>query len=117
LRHERFDGTGYPDGLAGVAIIQPARILAVADFGDAMMSARPYRNAFARARIEAIFAEWTGTQWDPKMVQCFFASRHELYAVCQRGLGQSVYMAVERAGGGGSHVLRAPLAVALSARV
>ena len=113
--HERFDGNGYPDGLAGEAIILPARILAVADSCDAMMSARRYRNAFAPARIEAIFAEGTGTQWDPKIVQCFFACRHELYAVCQRGLGQSVYMAVERAADGGSQVLRAPLAVALSA--
>ena len=65
--------------------------------------------------IEAIFAEGSGTQWDAKIVQCFFACRHELYAVYQRGLGQSVYMAVERAAGGGSQVLRAPLAVALSA--
>jgi HD domain len=113
--HERFDGAGYPDGLAGEGIILPARILAVADSCDAMMSARRYRHAFAPARIEAIFAEGTGTQWDPKIVQCFFACRHELYDVCQRGLGQSVYMAVERAAGGGSQVLRAPLPVALSA--
>ncbi len=114
--HERFDGAGYPDGLAGEEIILPARILAVADSCDAMMSARRYRDALAPARIEAIFAEGTGTQWDPKIVQCFFACRHELYEVCQRGLGQSVYMAVERAAGGGSQVLRAPLAMAISAR-
>ena len=113
--HERFDGAGYPDGLAGDDINLPARILAVADSCDAMMSARRYRQALAPARIEAIFAEGTGTQWDAKIVQCFFACRHELYDVCQRGLGQSVYMAVERAAGGGSQVLRAPLAVALSA--
>jgi HD-GYP domain-containing protein (c-di-GMP phosphodiesterase class II) len=112
--HERFDGTGYPDGLAGEAIILPARILAVADSCDAMMSARRYRAAFVPARIEAIFAEGSGTQWDPKIVQCFFACRHELYEVYQRGLGQSVYMAVERAAGGGSQILRGPLAVALS---
>ena len=46
--HERFDGAGYPDGLAGEEIILPARILAVADSCDAMMSARRYRHA-ARA--------------------------------------------------------------------
>jgi HD-GYP domain-containing protein (c-di-GMP phosphodiesterase class II) len=112
--HERVDGTGYPDGLAGEAIILPARILAVADSCDAMMSARRYRAAFAPGRIEAIFAEGSGTQWDPKIVQCFFACRHELYEVCQRGLGPSVYMAVERAAGGGSQILRAPLAMAIS---
>ncbi len=43
--HERYDGKGYPDGLAGEAIPMPARILAVADACDAMMSARRYRHA------------------------------------------------------------------------
>jgi len=98
--HERFDGKGYPDGLAGEAIPPLARILAVADSCDAMMSVRRYRPALAPARIEEIFRENSGKQWDPKIVQIFFACRHELYAVCQRGLGQSVYMAVERAAGG-----------------
>ncbi len=97
--HERFDGKGYPDGLAGEAIPPIARILAVADSCDAMMSARRYRPALPPARIEEIFRENSGKQWDPKVVECFFACRHELYAVCQRGLGQSVYMAVERAAG------------------
>ncbi len=97
--HERFDGNGYPDGLAGEAIPPIARILAVADSCDAMMSARRYRPALPPARIEEIFRENSGKQWDPKIVECFFACRHELYAVCQRGLGQSVYMAVERAAG------------------
>ena len=95
--HERFDGKGYPDGLAGEAIPLMARILAVADSCDAMMSARRYRPALSPARIEAIFREGAGTQWDPRIVEYFFACRHDLYAVCQRGLGQSVYMAVERA--------------------
>ncbi len=98
--HERFDGKGYPDGLAGEAIPPIARILAVADACDAMMSARRYRPALPPARIEDIFRENSGKQWDPKVVQCFFACRHELYAVCQRGLGKSVYVAVERTAGG-----------------
>ncbi len=106
--HERFDGDGYPDGLAGEAIPPIARILAVADSCDAMMSARRYRPALAPDRIEAIFHAGSGKQWDPKFVQCFFACRHELYAVCQRGLGQSVYMAVERAAGGAPGLI-APL--------
>jgi HD-GYP domain-containing protein (c-di-GMP phosphodiesterase class II) len=105
--HERFDGTGYPDGLAGEEIPLPARILAVADSCDAMMSNRRYRLAFDPARIEGIFTEGSGTQWDPSIVKCFFACRDELYAVCERGLGQSVYMAVERAAGGNPQVHRA----------
>ena len=77
-----------------------ARILAVADACDAMMSARRYRPEFSRARIEVIFREGAGTQWDPSIVEAFFACRHDLYTVYQRGLGQSVYVAVERAAAG-----------------
>ncbi len=109
--HERFDGTGYPDGLVGEAIPLTARILAVADGCDAMMSTRRYRDALAKPRIEAILAEGAGKQWDPRIVRYFFACRHELYAVCERGLGQSVYMAVERAADGGSQVRRSPLSM------
>jgi HD-GYP domain-containing protein (c-di-GMP phosphodiesterase class II) len=95
--HERFDGSGYPDGLVGEAIPQMARILAVADSCDAMMSVRRYRSALSGARIEEIFRDGAGTQWDPRIVRHFLECRHELYAVIQRGLGQSVYIAIERA--------------------
>jgi diguanylate cyclase (GGDEF)-like protein len=98
--HERFDGKGYPDGLSGEAIPLMARILAVADSCDAMMSARRYRPELSRAKIEDVFKDGAGTQWDPRIVECFFDCRDDLYAVFQRGLGQSVYMAVERAAGG-----------------
>ena len=103
--HERYNGKGYPDGLAGEAIPMPARIIAVADACDAMMSARRYRHALAPERIEAIFSEGSGKQWDASVVQCFFTCRNELYEVYQRGLGQSVYIAVERAASGGSQVM------------
>jgi HD-GYP domain-containing protein (c-di-GMP phosphodiesterase class II) len=112
--HEWFNGQGYPDGLIAEAIPLPARILAVADSCDAMMSPRRYRHAFAQPTIESIFADGSGQQWDPNIVRCFFACRHELYEVCQRGLGQSVYMAVERAAGCGSQVIRASIALQLS---
>jgi diguanylate cyclase (GGDEF)-like protein len=95
--HERYDGKGYPDGLAGGAIPQMARILAVADSCDAMMSVRSYRSALSQARIEEIFEQGSGSQWDPRIVEHFFNCRQQLYAVIQRGLGQSVYKAVERA--------------------
>jgi HD-GYP domain-containing protein (c-di-GMP phosphodiesterase class II) len=114
--HERFDGAGYPDGLVGEAIPLTARILAVADSCDAMMSARRYRDAFVKPRIEAILAEGSGKQWDPRIVRYFFACRHELYAVCERGLGQSVLVAVERAACGGSQVGRASLSMAMGPR-
>jgi HD-GYP domain-containing protein (c-di-GMP phosphodiesterase class II) len=95
--HERYDGRGYPDGLAGEAIPRLARIIAVADACDAMMSARRYRGAMPPAQIEAILREGAGTQWDPALIDHLMACRHDLYAVYQRGLGQSVYAAVERA--------------------
>jgi len=95
--HERFDGKGYPDGVVGEAIPKMARILAVADACDAMMSTRRYRPALGSDRIEEIFREGSGSQWDPEIIGHFMTCRNELYAVSQRGLGKSVYMAVERA--------------------
>jgi HD-GYP domain-containing protein (c-di-GMP phosphodiesterase class II) len=107
--HERIDGRGYPDGLAGEAIPFSARIIAVADTCDAMMSQRRYRPALAPARIESIFREGAGSQWDASIVDSFFSCRHELYPVFQRGLGQSVYMAVERAATGDPRLLGTPV--------
>jgi HD-GYP domain-containing protein (c-di-GMP phosphodiesterase class II) len=95
--HERFDGEGYPDRLKGEAIPKIARILAVADACDAMMSNRRYRSALSESRIVEIFREGAGTQWDPSIVRHFLNCRHELFSVIQRGLGQSVYFAIERA--------------------
>jgi HD-GYP domain-containing protein (c-di-GMP phosphodiesterase class II) len=95
--HEHYDGRGYPDGLAGEAIPLVARILAVADACDAMMSPRPYRRAVPARQIDAILEEGAGTQWDPEVVRHFLACRQELYSICQRGIGESVFVAVENA--------------------
>lgn len=95
--HERFDGLGYPDHLQGEAIPLMARILAVADSCDAMMSARPYRPAIPTVRIDAVMMEGAGSQWDPAIIQRFMACRHELYSICQKGIGESVFVAVEQA--------------------
>jgi HD-GYP domain-containing protein (c-di-GMP phosphodiesterase class II) len=94
--HERIDGKGYPDGLAGDDIPLLARVLAVADACDAMMAARPYRAALEPARIDDILRAGAGTQWDATVIEHFLACRHELYPICQRGLGDSVITAVER---------------------
>jgi len=66
--HERFDGRGYPDRLIGENIPRPARIIAVADFLDAMMSDRTYRKALSKDKIIAEFKKGSGTQFDPEMV-------------------------------------------------
>jgi putative nucleotidyltransferase with HDIG domain len=66
--HERWDGSGYPDGLAGPAIPFGARIFAVADAFDAMTSRRPYRSAMPLAAARAELARCTGSQFDPAVV-------------------------------------------------
>jgi HD-GYP domain-containing protein (c-di-GMP phosphodiesterase class II) len=93
--HERYDGQGYPDRLLGDGIPLLARVLAVADACDAMMADRPYRRGLPAGRIDDVMLAGAGKQWDPAVVGHFMACRHELYAICQKGLGQSVYAAVE----------------------
>ena len=66
--HERWDGGGYPDGLAGEEIPIGARIIAVADSYDAMTSARSYRGAMPHERAVAILMEGAGVQWDAAVV-------------------------------------------------
>src|SRR5262249_17447950 len=100
--HEQYDGGGYPDRLAAEAIPLAARILAVADSCDAMMSDRPYRKSLPTVKIDAIFADGAGRQWDPVVVRHFLACREELYGICQRGLGDSVVKAVEQTLHGGA---------------
>jgi HD-GYP domain-containing protein (c-di-GMP phosphodiesterase class II) len=95
--HERFDGRGYPDAMAGEQIPLLARLLAVVDACDAMTSSRPYRPAMPTRQIDAIMTRGAGTQWDPKIIEHFMACRHELYPICQRGIGESVFVAVEHA--------------------
>jgi HD-GYP domain-containing protein (c-di-GMP phosphodiesterase class II) len=69
--HERWDGRGYPEGLAGRQIPVAARILAVADTFDAMTSDRAYRRALAPERALAELERCAGTQFDPEIVAVF----------------------------------------------
>ena len=69
--HERYDGTGYPDGLAGEAIPLTARIVAVADSYDAMSSRRIYRNALSKDVIIEEIEKNKGTQFDPDIAEVF----------------------------------------------
>jgi HD-GYP domain-containing protein (c-di-GMP phosphodiesterase class II) len=95
--HERFDGQGYPDRLAGQEIPLLARIVAVADAVDAMMSLRPHRPALATGHIEKILTEGTGTQWDPTVVENFMACRADIYAIYQKDAKTTLLPAVEHA--------------------
>lgn len=69
--HENWDGTGYPDGLAGDAIPLGARILQVVDCFDALTSHRPYRRALSSGEAIAILQERRGTMYDPAVVDAF----------------------------------------------
>jgi putative nucleotidyltransferase with HDIG domain len=76
--HERWDGSGYPDGLAGEAILRGARIVAVADVWDALTSARPYRPALSRASALAILRDEAGRTLEPEAVAAFMALVRDL---------------------------------------
>ena len=69
--HERFDGKGYPFGLAGESIPLAARILSVADSFEAMTSDRPYRKALSDEQAVAELVRCSGTQFDPAIVEAF----------------------------------------------
>jgi HD-GYP domain-containing protein (c-di-GMP phosphodiesterase class II) len=95
--HERYDGGGYPEGLTGESIPLLARILAVADAYDAMTTARPYRHPLPIQKVEQILAEGAGTQWDKRVVEAFMRCRLKIHSIRQRGLGESLRVAIEGA--------------------
>lgn len=69
--HERWDGAGYPDGLAAEEIPVEARVLAVADAFDAMTSDRPYRDGMPAERAREVLLGARGSQFDPEIVDAF----------------------------------------------
>ncbi len=69
--HERFDGTGYPQGLAGKDIPHGARVFAVADVFDALTSARPYKQPFTHEAARSTILEGSGKHFDPDVVEAF----------------------------------------------
>jgi putative two-component system response regulator len=69
--HEKWDGSGYPDGLAGTAIPESARIVALADVFDALTMRRSYKDAWSMERISAHIEANSGTHFEPKLVNLF----------------------------------------------
>ena len=83
--HEKWDGSGYPDGLRGEQIPLSARIVAVADVYDALTSKRPYKPAFDHDEAVAIIREGRGSHFDPNLVDVFLKLSHRFDTV-RRGL-------------------------------
>ena len=79
--HERWDGLGYPHGLAGEETPEIARIMAVADAYDAMTSDRPYRKGLADAKVDQILRDGAGKQWDARVLEAFFAAKPDILAI------------------------------------
>jgi len=78
--HEKYDGTGYPRGLAGSDIDIRARILSVADVWDALVSTRPYREGWIEERAKKFIVDASGTHFDPQVVNAFLAAMAEGYS-------------------------------------
>ena len=80
--HERWDGGGYPRGLAGEDIPLCGRIVAVADVYDALTTKRKYKEAFPHELARSIIVEESGTHFDPDVIEAFTACEDEFNRVC-----------------------------------
>ncbi len=99
---ERYDGGGYPQGLAGEAIPWGARLFAIIDTLDAMTSDRPYRRGLPFDQAKAEIVAQSGTQFDPKAVEAFLAEeavlREMVAAKCSQASETSLQEAVREKG-------------------
>ena len=82
--HERWDGKGYPSGKSGVDIPLSARIMAVADVFDALVSRRSYKEPFTFEKAMSIIEEGAGTQFDPEIAKLFIESADEVREISAR---------------------------------
>ncbi len=82
--HERWDGRGYPYGLAGTQIPIQGRLMAIADVYDALISKRPYKEAFTHEEAVKIIVDGKGAQFDPVLVELFMEIEAEFNAIRER---------------------------------
>jgi len=82
--HEKWDGSGYPQGLKGAAIPISARIVALADVFDALTSERPYKKAWPVEQATDLIREQSGKHFDPELVEAFFRCLPAILEVRQR---------------------------------
>jgi len=95
--HEKWDGSGYPHGLAGERIPLEGRICAVADVFDALTSVRPYKKAWTEEEAIAFLIEQKGRHFDPTLVDLFIAQMPAIRAIRERWAEQVPEPALEKA--------------------
>lgn len=82
--HERWDGAGYPDGLAGTAIPLSARLMAVADVYDALISRRPYKAPMSHAQALELIVAGSGGHFDPSVVSALLACQDQVQRITRQ---------------------------------
>jgi putative two-component system response regulator len=95
--HEKWDGSGYPDGLAGDAIPIAARLMALADVFDALIAERVYKRAFPVEQAGRIIREGRGSHFDPDIVDAFVAREADFIAIARDHARAGPLAAAERA--------------------
>lgn len=78
MHHERIDGKGYPFGVKGEEIPFMAKVCAIADAYDGMVSWKPYKESLTSEQAMTILAEGAGTQFQPELVECFLRCKEEI---------------------------------------
>jgi putative two-component system response regulator len=82
--HEKWDGTGYPNGLKGTAMPISGRIAAIADVFDALTSRRPYKEPFSLEKSLVIIKSWRASYFDPDVVDTFLTIQDEILAIKEK---------------------------------
>jgi len=96
--HEKWDGSGYPNGLKGEKIPIAGRITAIADVFDALTSKRPYKEPFSLEKSFKIIREGRETHFDPAVVDAFFSITDEIFAIKERFKGENESLFLRIAG-------------------
>jgi putative two-component system response regulator len=86
--HEKWDGSGYPDGIAGFDIPLEGRLMAIADVYDALISNRPYKKAMSSETARNLIKEGSGKHFDPLLVEIFLSVSDEIEAVVNKFKGE-----------------------------
>jgi len=106
--HERWDGTGYPNGLAGEEIPLVGRIVAVADVFDALTHERPYKDAWPEEDALAEITQGAGGQFDPLVVAAFLAVQDRKRCAREGGARASTELALVHRRHAGTAIARTP---------